>query len=374
MLLLFKRIILLLHLTSVIAIAQKQFSIKIQFPENLDVKNTYIYYDNGIEKIIIDVPAQINSKQVDITGLSYAKYVYLSVQYTSRTEDYPNMGFFVLENHAEIKFKFDTKEKNKLRVDEMYNIQSIEEMGENKFNSYIAVEYNNFENFRQQYRGKKINDSLNLIQSSLRKKYIDKQLDFIRSNADSYYAFSLFRRRLVFLGVSPDTLINLFDTTFSDSLKKSLEGEQVIRYLYGKKLTKNSVAPTFSLKDIKNQTISLEKYRSKYILLVFWASWCGPCIQEIPVIQKIREQYPESKLEIISLSSDTDEGAYFKALTKFNMPWRHAYINDEVSKKYGINGIPELFLIDKNGMLIYKMQEEQDTSLENLTKILAEQL
>ncbi|MFY7911323.1 MAG: TlpA family protein disulfide reductase [Emticicia sp.] len=369
-----KRIILLVHLTSVIAIAQKQFSVKIQFPANLDAENTYIYYDNGIEKVIIDVPTQINSKQVNITGLSYAKYVYLSVQYTTRTEDYPNMGFFILGNNAEIKFKFDTKETNKLRVDEMSNIQSIEEAGENKFNSYIADEYNNFENFRQQYRGKKINDSLNAIQSSLRKKYIDKQLDFIRSNANSYYAFSLFRRRMVFLGVSPDTLINLFDTTFSDSLKMSLEGEQVIRYLYGKRLTKNSGAPTFLLKDIKNQPISLEKYRNKFVLLVFWASWCGPCIQEIPVIQKIREQYPESKLEIISLSSDTNENAYLKALKKFNMPWIHAYLTDEVSKKYGINGIPELFLIDKNGILIYKMQEEKDSSLENLTKILVERL
>lgn len=374
MLLFFKRIIILVHLTSIISIAQKQFSVKIQFPENIDVENTYIYYDNGIEKVIIDVPAQISNKQVNILGLSYSKYVYLSVQYTSRTEDYPSMGFFVLGNPSEIRFKFDTKEKNKLRVDEMHNIQSIEEMGENKFNSYIADEYNNFDNFRQQYSGKKINDSLSLIHSQLRKKYVDKQLAFIKNNAGSYYAFSLFRRRIVFLGVPPDTLLNLFNNTFPDSLKISLEGEQVIRYLYGKKLTKNSVAPTFSLNDIKNQPISLEKYRNKFVLLVFWASWCGPCIQEIPVIQKIREQYPESKLEIISLSSDTDEDAYLKALKKFNMPWRQAYINDEISTKYGINGIPELFLIDNNGILIYKMQEEKDSYLENLKKILVERL
>jgi thiol-disulfide isomerase/thioredoxin len=179
---------------------------------------------------------------------------------------------------------------------------------------------------------------------------------------------------MIFLGVSPDPLINLFNITFSDSLKMSLEGEQVIRYLYGKKLTKNSVAPTFTLNDIKNQPISLEKYRSKYVLIVFWASWCGPCIQEIPVIQKIREQYLESKLEIISVSSDTDKDAYLKALKKYNMPWKHTYINDEISKKFGINGIPELFLIDNNGLLIYKMQEEKDSSLENLTKILVERL
>ena len=56
------------------------------------------------------------------------------------------------------------------------------------------------------------------------------------------------------------------------------------------------------------------------------------------------------------------------------MPWKHAYINDEISKKFGINGIPELFLIDNNGLLIYKMQEEKDSSLENLTKILVERL
>jgi len=374
MFLLFKRIIILVHLTFNISFAQKQFSLKIQFPENINIENTYIYYDNGIEKVIIDVPAQISNKQVNILGLSYSKYVYLSVQYTSRTEDYPSMGFFVLGNPSEIKFKFDGKEKNKLRVDEMHNIQSIEEMGENKFNSYIADEYNNFENYRLKYRGKKINDSLNFILFSLRKKYINKQLDFIRNNADSYYTFSLFRRRMIFLGVPPDTLINLFNITFSDSLKMSLEGEQVIRYLYGKKLTKNSVAPTFTLNDIKNQPISLEKYRSKYVLIVFWASWCGPCIKEIPVIQKIREQYLESKLEIISVSSDTDKDAYLKALKKYNMPWKHAYINDEISKKFGINGIPELFLIDNNGLLIYKMQEEKDSSLENLTKILVERL
>ena len=65
---------------------------------------------------------------------------------------------------------------------------------------------------------------------------------------------------------------------------------------------------------------------------------------------------------------------YPEKCLNWNMPWKHAYINDEISKKFGINGIPELFLIDNNGLLIYKMQEEKDSSLENLTKILVERL
>ena len=123
-----------------------------------------------------------------------------------------------------------------------------------------------------------------------------------------------------------------------------------------------------------NQIISLDNYKSKYILLTFWASWCGPCVEEMPTINLMREKYSTDKFEIISVTLDDDLTKFSEAAKKYNMNWKHIFGDKDLVKKYGVIGIPEIYLIDKTGKIIYKREEEKDYKLEYLTKLLAEKL
>ncbi len=86
-------------------------------------------------------------------------------------------------------------------------------------------------------------------------------------------------------------------------------------------LGQGAVAPDFQLPTPDGQQVTLSSYRGKYLLLVFWASWCGPCREEIPHLMDIHEKYHADGLDILSVSVDNKKEAWEKALAESNMPW-----------------------------------------------------
>ncbi|MRT94711.1 TlpA disulfide reductase family protein [Ancylomarina sp. 16SWW S1-10-2] len=113
-------------------------------------------------------------------------------------------------------------------------------------------------------------------------------------------------------------------------------------------------APLFTLKSVDGEDISLEGYRGKYLLVDFWASWCGPCRAGIPNLKEIYKDYKAQGLEILSVSTDTDEKAWLKAVEKEQMPWNQVRDTKSISDSYNITYIPMIFLIDPNGKIIDK--------------------
>ena len=124
-----------------------------------------------------------------------------------------------------------------------------------------------------------------------------------------------------------------------------------------------SKALDFTLNSIDNQRVTLsECYRQRVVLLDFWASWCGPCIKEIPEVQKLHSQYSE-KLQIISISVDEDKVQWQDAVVKYGLSqWTQviASNNEEyyfaeqgnTALAYGVEQIPCFILIDKNGIIV----------------------
>ena len=113
------------------------------------------------------------------------------------------------------------------------------------------------------------------------------------------------------------------------------------------------VMPDFKLKDIKGGTASLSDYRGKYVLLDFWASWCGPCKKEIPYLKDIDKKYASKGLVIIGVSSDKDLKEWHQTVTNEGMTWIQVNAhNSDTYKKYGIMGIPRIMLLDPEGKLI----------------------
>ena len=111
-------------------------------------------------------------------------------------------------------------------------------------------------------------------------------------------------------------------------------------------------APIFKVKDLKGKELSLEKYRGQVVLLDFWATWCGPCIAELPNVQKTYSKYKDKKFQIIGISLDRSITALDTFLKKNSLPWKH-YWDDEgkISNQYQVNAIPSMFLIDGKGVI-----------------------
>ena len=142
---------------------------------------------------------------------------------------------------------------------------------------------------------------------------------------------------------------------FSPKIKNSRFLDLVQKQINLKKgVSIGSKAPQFTLPNQKNEEIKLSKFIGKYVLIDFWASWCGPCRKEIPNLKKVYQEFKSQNLEIISISTDSDADSWRKAMEKEQMPWLQLLSTKEVVSQYNVVGIPFLILLDPEGTILIK--------------------
>ncbi|GAB7087859.1 TlpA disulfide reductase family protein [Marinifilum fragile] len=143
-----------------------------------------------------------------------------------------------------------------------------------------------------------------------------------------------------------DEQIPLYEQ-FSEAAKNSYYGQLVKKELFPERLV-NKTVPEFTLANREGKYFnSLELMEGKkYVLIDFWASWCGPCRREIPNLKHMYELYASKGLQIISISKDEDKKAWEKALDKENMAWPNLLNEKGVDDLYFVKTIPAIFLVD----------------------------
>ena len=131
------------------------------------------------------------------------------------------------------------------------------------------------------------------------------------------------------------------------------EREKAAEYrLRAAELSIGRLAPDFTLKDINGETVSLKDFRGKVVLLDFWATWCGPCIHELPNLKALYEKHKDnSDFALIGISSDVNDETVVKFVANHEMPWIHIRETEEMQAKYNVIGIPHYTVIDKNGLI-----------------------
>lgn len=115
-------------------------------------------------------------------------------------------------------------------------------------------------------------------------------------------------------------------------------------------------APDITLMTPDSTELSLSSLRGHYVLLDFWASWCGPCLREVPNVKAIYEKYHDKGFEIFGVSLDETAGSWKAAIKKNDMNWHHVSSlkgwECPVAKQYNVTGIPRMYIIDPEGKII----------------------
>ncbi len=154
--------------------------------------------------------------------------------------------------------------------------------------------------------------------------------------------------------------ISFFYDHLTDRVKQTDKGKEIgERVVLLKKLAPGSPAPEFELTTPEGEKLALKDLRGHIVLLDFWASWCGPCIDEMPNVKEIYTKYHKQGLEIVGISMDTNKTLWEGAIKRVGLPWRHVSSlkgmnRCPVAKMYQVVAIPKLYIIDKDGKIIDK--------------------
>lgn len=212
--------------------------------------------------------------------------------------------------------------------------------------------------------------------SRLRSHELDlKRLQLIEAYPNSYYSLMSLARlgRMVTMIDYNDLLLQTFDK-LSPELQSSDLGRNLYKSksddIYAKMATKEGqVSPVFSAKDNQNRSFSNKSMQAKPYLLVFTATWCVPCQQQLPKLRKISDNYSKSGLKIVYINLDDDLQKWKKHVQTVPSEWIH--ISDrqkgqegKIQKLFYVKAIPTYFLIDAAGKIAYNSDTTDPELLE----------
>lgn len=150
---------------------------------------------------------------------------------------------------------------------------------------------------------------------------------------------------------------------FTDAAKNSYYGKMVKRELYpvgrvGQK------APEFTVTDEKGKSHTLASLLKgkKYMVLDFWASWCGPCRREIPNVKNQYALYKDKGLQVVSISIDKNAAAWKKAVKEENLQWPN-FLSPKVADDYKVKAVPTMYLLDSEGKILAENDDARGEKL-----------
>jgi len=133
--------------------------------------------------------------------------------------------------------------------------------------------------------------------------------------------------------------------------------DAVINYLNPEAVAVNRPAPDFTLPGGDGRSVSLSDYRGKVVVVNVWATWCPPCVDEMPSLEKLYQEFKNEPFEILAVSIDSDGNAAVQPFMKKHGLTFPVLLDSQaaIRTSYRTTGVPETFIIDKKGILVKKV-------------------
>ncbi len=334
--------------------------------------HVYLLYNVGANKVVDSAVVANNSftftgsvlspvsatMVVDPSGQGFTKFSQRFAQQTDNTK-LPDFFNFYLENDTASIIATDSIAKatitgspinddNKLLTAQLVPVQKKAQQLMSESNSATSAQQNS-DAFKADIEAR---------QKALQQEQISVLEKFIKAKPNSYLSLMALSSLGPVIDVS--ALEPLY-TSLGQNLKDMESGRAIKKSIDALKPTAvGAVAPDFTQNDVNGAPVSLSSFRGKYVLVDFWASWCGPCRQENPNLVKAYNKFKSKNFTVLGVSLDKQEGKadWLAAIKSDGLVWTQVsdlgYWNNKAALLYAVQSIPHNFLIDPSGKIIAK--------------------
>lgn len=330
----------------------------------IDKEKLVIHFDDGILLDVLDLNQGDSTITVDKPV--YTRYPTISVEYGGEYYE----KFFVNSKIAVLNLFYDANRKDtpfyssgNIYVTAIDTVSNEIYRGLRREQKMELLKLSDF--FKKHGHQIRTNDSVKYELSSIVKVINAKSMNYLEPYAHDFFSFYYFKDQVLSLAsfIEKDSeyyskLFAYYNNTFPEEFRNTGEGKQIAAQLQQKispvLLKENEIMPNVSLKDINGDAIVLKSPKERFVLLDFWASWCTPCLQQVPDIKALRQQFSTDKLKIVSISIDKDSTSFINSIKEHKMDWIHSLDRGGLlSDSLGISSVPTLLLLDQNGKIVY---------------------